>query len=133
MTSPLAAKATFNRHTACEMGKKQKQFSTQMSSLFCSILPCPAPTPFVFRVTVSMQHSLFPHHSQPPVPSGTQQLGLWAWRGSDGSHTSWLVRKHRIMTHRIIKIEKTISPSPTPTNRVLHCHICLSLENILEW
>lgn len=49
MTSPLAAKATFNRHTACEMAKKQKSFSAQMSSplsfavsltLFCSHTLC---------------------------------------------------------------------------------------------
>lgn len=48
MTSPLAAKATFNRHAACEMGKKQKQFSCRnvTSSILQYLSPCPATIPF---------------------------------------------------------------------------------------
>lgn len=78
MTSPLAAKATFNRHAACEMGKKQKQFFCRSvtSSVLQYLPPCPAPTPFFSWVTLGMHHGLLPHHSQPSSPSGAPGPGL---------------------------------------------------------
>lgn len=78
MTSPLAAKATFNRHAACEMGKKQKQFFCRnvTSSVLQYLSPCPAPIPFCFWVTLAMHHGLLPHHPQPTSPSGAPDLAF---------------------------------------------------------
>lgn len=67
MTSPLAAKATFSRHAACEMWKKQRQFFCRnvIFSVLQYLSPCSATTPFFFFfswVTLAMHHGLFPHH-----------------------------------------------------------------------
>lgn len=50
MTSPLAAKATFSRHAACEMWKKQRQFFCRnvIFSVLQYLSPCSATTPFFF-------------------------------------------------------------------------------------